>query len=82
MMSIASEIPGFDYDIFFRSFAEQYAVTGSRQGVIRYLLPDVHPMGRCRVNKLLSLLDEFYTTYDIKEGDAMYVAPEDRPYVW
>ena len=38
MMSIASEIPGFDYDIFFRSFAEQYAVTGSRQGAAIFFL--------------------------------------------
>ena len=26
--------------------------------------------------------EEFYETYDIKEGDNMYLAPEDRLLVW
>ena len=26
--------------------------------------------------------DEFYETYDIKEGDGMYIAPEKRIAVW
>ena len=81
-LAIAREIPGFDYDKYFRAFANQFAVTGSPQGFINNCLYDVHPTGRCRVNKLLSLVDEFYTTYDVKEGDAMYVAPENRPYIW
>jgi predicted metalloendopeptidase len=82
VMNIASELPDFDYDIFFRSYADLYAITCTRQGCILYILPDEHPNGRCRVNKELSLVDEFYTTYDIKEGDAMYVSPENRPYIW
>ena len=82
LLSIASETPGFDYDKFFRAYANLYATSATRQGVIEILLFDEHPTGRCRVNKELSLVDEFYTTYDVKEGDAMYVAPEDRPYVW
>ena len=81
-LAIAKEIPGFDYDKYFRSDANKHAITGSRMGFENYSLTDVHPCGRCRVNKLFSLVDEFYTTYDIKEGDAMYVAPEDRPYIW
>jgi putative endopeptidase len=75
-------MPGFDYDKFFRAYAYQYAATGSRMGFKNYCYPDEHPTGRCRVNKVFSLVDEFYTTYDIKEGDAMYVAPENRPYIW
>ena len=81
-MAIASDIPGFDYDKFFRADAYQHAISGSRLGFAGSALYESHPTGRCRVNKLFSLVDEFYTTYDIKEGDAMYVAPENRPYVW
>jgi len=81
-LAIAKEMPGFDYDKFFRAYAYQYAATGSRMGFKNYCYPDEHPTGRCRVNKVFSLVDEFYTTYDIKEGDAMYVAPENRPYIW
>lgn len=46
------------------------------------LVPLGFVTGRVRVNRLLSLADEFYETYDIQPGDAMYVAPEDRVSVW
>ena len=82
LLSIASETPGFDYDKFFRAYADSYATSATRKAVINTLLHDDHPSGRARVNLILPLIDEFYTTYDIKEGDAMYVAPEDRPYIW
>ena len=82
MMNIASKVPGFDYDHFFRCYADYWAVSGSRLAFELLISGDEHPIGRARVNLILSLIDEFYTTYDIKEGDAMYVAPEDRPYVW
>ena len=26
--------------------------------------------------------EEFYTTFDVKEGDGMYLAPEDRICIW
>jgi len=31
---------------------------------------------------VLSSCDAFYDIYDIKETDAMYVAPEDRVGIW
>ena len=82
MMRIASETPGFDYAYFFRCFAEYFSLVGSRLGFLYILQGDEHPIGRARINLILSLIDEFYTTFDVHEGDAMYVAPEDRPYVW
>jgi predicted metalloendopeptidase len=30
----------------------------------------------------LQNIDAFYTAFDIKEGDKMYVAPEDRVKIW
>jgi predicted metalloendopeptidase len=41
-----------------------------------------HPWFTCRVNALISSLNCFYELYNIKEGDAMYTAPEARPYLW
>jgi putative endopeptidase len=26
--------------------------------------------------------DDFYSTFDVKEGDAMYIAPENRTTLW
>jgi len=81
-MSIAAQIPGFNYAECFASFANVLANSSTRKGIVDYLVYDVHPVARCRVNRPLSLLDEFYSTFDVGPGDAMYVAPEDRPYVW
>ena len=35
-----------------------------------------------RVNATLSSCDKFYETYDVREGDGMYVAPEKRVERW
>ena len=36
----------------------------------------------CQYSQTLQQFDEFLETYDIKEGDGMYLAPEDRIAVW
>jgi putative endopeptidase len=82
IMSIAAQIPDFDYAECFASFANLFADSSTRRGIDDYLVPDEHAPGRCRVNRILSLTEEFYRTFDIKPGDGMYVAPEDRPVVW
>ena len=43
---------------------------------------DVHSPGKIRVNEVLSAIDEFYETFDMKEGDGMYQKPEDWPEIW
>lgn len=47
-----------------------------------YLLTDVHAPAAVRVNAVLSSIDAFYDSYGIKEGDKMYVAPDDRVAIW
>ena len=82
IMGIASRIPDFNYRTFFSCYAKDYAVSFTRKAWEYQLKYDPHPLGRSRVNRILSLTDEFYTTYNIQSGDAMYVAPQDRPVVW
>ncbi|MCI5778019.1 MAG: M13 family metallopeptidase [Bacteroidales bacterium] len=43
---------------------------------------DPHSPGRLRVNGQLPLLDFFYSAFDVKEGDKMYLAPADRIAIW
>ncbi len=48
-----------------------------------YLLnTDTHSPNKIRVNAVLSSCDAFYRIYDIREGDGMYVAPENRVGIW
>ena len=41
-----------------------------------------HSPGKFRVLGILSNFDQFYETFDVKEGDAMYIAPEKRVKIW
>ena len=41
-----------------------------------------HSPGMYRANAPLRNLNAFYTVFNIQENDSMYIAPEDRVYIW
>ena len=43
---------------------------------------DPHGAFYLRVNVCVQMIDEFYDTFEVKEGDGMYVKPEDRLCIW
>ena len=43
---------------------------------------DPHSPGYNRAMQPLKNMDAFYTTFDVKEGDGMYLPKEDRVYIW
>ncbi len=82
ILSLAKNIKDFDYRKFFESYAKAY-MTVSTVEMDQYMLAqDPHPLSYLRVNVTVQQFDEFYETYGIKEGDNMYLAPEDRILVW
>lgn len=81
-LGIASKTDGFDYDMFFRSFAGVWCCKETYAEVMLSNKSDEHPVGCLRANVTVSQFDEFINTYDIKEGDGMYVAPDKRIAVW
>ena len=48
----------------------------------RRLLDDPHSPSRYRVNGIVSNMDAFYEAFNIKPGDAMYLAPDKRVRIW
>lgn len=50
--------------------------------VKRYLGFDGHSFTRERVNGVVRNSDVWYELFDIKPGDALYLAPEKRAYIW
>ena len=81
ILKIALDRAGFDYDRFFRSYADMWAEQLTSQIIYAYL-NDEHPLGYLRINATLQQYDEFLDFYGIKEGDGMYLAPEDRVNIW
>lgn len=66
----------------FEGFGEIWRGINSDVEGIYLLHHDEHSPGIVRVNATLSSCDKFYETYDVKEGDGMYVAPENRVERW
>ena len=80
-LRIAKGKENFDYDLFFRSYAGIWATKETLQRAYSRI-NDNHPMPYLRINATLQQFDEFLNFYDIREGDAMYLAPEDRVSIW
>jgi len=81
MLRMAAKKDGFDYDQFFRSFADFWMEKETLTMVYIYC-DDEHPLPYLRVNCSLQQFDQFLDLYGIKEGDKMYLAPEDRVNIW
>ncbi len=82
MLNLAADDPDFDYSLLFKSFARTWA-TNYTPEIIYYIVNyDPHPVCYLRTNVTVAQFDEFYDTFDIKEGDGMYIAPEDRVKIW
>jgi putative endopeptidase len=50
--------------------------------VKRQVVSDPHSPRRFRVNGPLPNIDAWYTAFDVKPGDRLYVAPEHRVRIW
>ncbi|MBN9166722.1 MAG: hypothetical protein J0I07_37665 [Myxococcales bacterium] len=45
-------------------------------------MTDPHSPAMYRVNGVVRNLDAWYSAFDVKEGDALYLAPEKRVRIW
>ena len=81
-LKMASKVDGFDYDIFFKKYAQMNASLGLYSDELTMLKQDEHPLDFSRTNVPVQQFEEFYETYDVREGDNMYLAPEDRLLIW
>lgn len=70
-----------------KDYFENYANIWKQKASLQYnkytMMQDVHAPNELRVNQQLKNLPEFYEAYpQIKEGDAMYLAPSKRISLW
>lgn len=82
VLDIAKNAENPNLKDLFENYATVWRETSTKE-LKEYLLSnDPHAPKKARVNAVLSQFEEFYKTYDIKEGDKMYVKPEDRVGIW
>ena len=67
---------------FFLAYAFVWAGNINEDGIRNLTQNDVHSLGRNRVNITLPHITEFIDAFGIKEGDAMWLAPEQRAILW
>ena len=66
---------------FFLSFAQAWRTKLREPALRRRILTDGHSPGEYRANTVRNL-DAWYQAFDVKPGDALYLAPEARVRVW
>lgn len=67
---------------FFMGYAQVWRSKMREDSQRAQLLSDPHSPGEFRVNGIVGNVDAFYQAFDVKEGDAMYLKPEDRVQIW
>ncbi len=82
ILEIASHLDNPDYDALFKSATLCWAQSAPRSYLAYITASDTHSFAKLRVNRVFQNNQIFYDTYGIKEGDGMYVAPEDRVKIW
>ncbi|MDR0661616.1 MAG: M13 family metallopeptidase [Prevotellaceae bacterium] len=80
---IADELDGFTAaQRFFIAYSTVWAGNIRDKEILRRTKEDPHSLGRWRVNATLKHINQFYDAFDVKEGDGMYIAPEERAAIW
>lgn len=67
---------------FFMSWATVWRTLSRPDALETQIKTDPHSPGAYRAVQPLKNIDAFYEAFDIKEGNAMYLAPEERVRIW
>ena len=67
---------------FYIAYAQVWAGNIRDEEISVRTKSDPHSLGRWRVNATLRNIKPFYEAFDIKEGDAMYLSPDERVIIW
>ena len=82
MLDLMKTTKDADYEAFFTSFTRVWRELITKEERSRRLKIDPHAPAYLRADITVQQFEEFYETFDVKEGDRMYTAPEDRLRVW
>lgn len=71
-----------DYAKYFQAYAKSWSKAMTRENAEFLAQFDEHSSANLRTNRVVSNFQEFYDTFQVKEGDGMYIPPEDRIKIW
>lgn len=67
---------------FFFSWAQAWQMKLRDAEALRLLSLDPHSPNEFRCNQVVRNIDEFYTTFGVTEGDALWLDPDQRVTIW
>ena len=67
---------------FFMSWAQVWRAKYTDEAVRQQMITDPHSPPIYRVNGIVRNLDAWYVAFDVQEGDALYLPPEERIVIW
>ncbi|GAA3583516.1 M13 family metallopeptidase [Klugiella xanthotipulae] len=67
---------------FFLSWAQAWQQKGRDEEVIRLLTIDPHSPNEFRCNQIVRNINEFYSAFEVVEGDALWLDPAARVTIW
>ena len=81
-LDIMSKTEGVSYEEYFKNWARVWCQKAKPEYAQMLLAVDVHGPAMLRANMPPRNFKEWYATFDVKETDAMYIAPEKRIIIW
>ncbi len=81
-LEVMSHTDGADYEEYFKNWARIWCMKAKEEYLKLILSVDVHAPAILRANMQPRNFEEWYKTFDVKETDGMYLAPEKRVTIW
>jgi len=81
-LEATKQLPHANLEEFYRSWATIWRQKARPEFEQLLLTIDTHAPNKVRVNVVVANTDDFHSTFDVKEGDKMYLAPKDRITLW
>lgn len=81
-LDIMSQMKEKDYQEYFINWAKVWCLKASEQYIRLLLSIDVHSPAKLRANMTPRNFDEWYSAFDVKKSDEMFIAPNKRVHIW
>ena len=82
ILRMAEKIPNFNYEEFFTAYSKRQRCINSEEYEQYLFAMDTHLLQYLRTNTVVQQFEEFFETFDVKEGDTMYLSPKKRVSIW
>ena len=81
-LEIMSKTPNASYEEYFTNWAKVWCMKAKPEYLQLLINLDVHGPNILRANMPPRNFEEWYSTFDVKESDQMYIEPSKRIVIW